>query len=115
MAYADYTYYTVTYKGTMPEMDYNRLSRQASAYIDQITFNRAPGAAGGPWAGKIKDACCALSEVLLEQEQGGEVTAQSVGPWSKQFAGSGQTAEQKKLAAVAMYLGLTGLLYQGGR
>ena len=31
MPYADFTYYSTEYKGAMPEEDFDRLSRQASA------------------------------------------------------------------------------------
>lgn len=111
--YADYTYYSGTYKGTMPEEDFNRLSRQASAYIDQVTFGRAAGSHSLPIETRIKDACCAVSDIMLKKEQGGELTSQSVGSWSKSFASSGKTLDQQQYDAAVMYLGITGLLYRG--
>ncbi len=114
MPYADYSYYTGTYKGTMPEEEFNRLSRQASAYIDIITFGRAGGSHPETIQAKIKDTCCALADVMLKAEQGGELTSQSVGSWSRSYAGSGKTIDQQKKDAAAMYLAMTGLMYQGG-
>ncbi len=114
MIYADYTYYKDTYKGTMPEDDFNRLSRQASAYIENITFGRSEKSYPAKIQNKIKDACCAVADVFYKNESdGGEVVSQSVGSWSKQFANSGKTLDQKLYNAVEMYLAMTGLMYQG--
>lgn len=114
MPYADYSYYTSEYKGAMPEEDFNRLSRQASAYIDKVTFGRAAKNHNSAIQEKIKDACCAVADVLLKKEQGGELTSQTVGSWSKSFASSGKTMDQQQYEAAALYLGMTGLMYQGG-
>ncbi len=114
MAYADYTYYKDIYLGTMPEEDYKRLSQQASAYIDNITFGRASKNQPEKILSKIKDACCAVSDVLHQKQSGGEIVAQRVGSWSKEFASSGKTSEQKQYEAAHMYLAMTGLMYQGG-
>lgn len=115
MPYADYTYYTDTYKGAMSEEEFNRLSRQASAYLDSITFNRtALTTHSTAIQSKIKDACCAVTDILYKKEQGGELTSQSVGSWSRQFASSGKTIDQQQYEAAAMYLEMTGLMYQGG-
>ncbi len=114
MIYADYTYYKDTYKGGMPEEDFNRLSRQASAYIENITFGRSEKSYPVNMQNKIKDACCAVSDVLYKNENdGGEVISQSVGSWSKQYANSGKTLDQKLYNAAEMYLAMTGLMYQG--
>jgi hypothetical protein len=115
MPYADYTYYTETYKGNMPEEDFNRLSRQASAYLDSITFNRTALTTHNLIIqGKIKDACCAVTDIILKKDQGGELTSQSVGSWSRQFASSGKTIDQQQHDAASLYLAPTGLMYQGG-
>jgi hypothetical protein len=114
MAYADFPYYKDEYKGTMPEEDFNRLSRQASAYIDQVTFGRAAGNHPEAFQTKIKGACCAVADILLKKEQGGELASQTVGPWTKHFAGSGKTLDQQQYDATLLYLGMTGLMYRGG-
>lgn len=114
MPYADYTYYTSEYKGAMPEEDFNRLSRQASAYIDRVTFGRAARSHNGAVQTKIKDACCAVVDVMLKKEQGGELTSQTVGSWTRSFASSGKTMDRQQYEAATLYLGMTGLMYQGG-
>lgn len=114
MPYADYSYYTATYKGTMPEEDFNRLSRQASAYIDSLTFGRAGRDHPLSIQSKIKDACCAVADILLKKEQGGELSSQTVGPWTKHFTSSGRTMDQQQYEAALLYLGMTGLMYRGG-
>lgn len=114
MPYADFAYYANAYKGAMPEEDFNRLSRQASAYIDKVTFGRAAKNRSEAIQAKIKDACCAVADVLLKREQGGELTSQTVGSWSRSFASSGKTMSRQQYEAAALYLGMTGLMYQGG-
>ena len=114
MVYADFPYYRDEYKGTMPEEDFNRLSRQASAYIDQVTFGKAAAELPETVQTKIKDACCAVADILMKKEQGGELTSQTVGPWTKHFASSGKTMEQQQYDAALLYLGMTGLMYRGG-
>jgi len=114
MPYADYNYYADTYNGTMPEEDFNRLSRQASAYLDQITFGRTGRIHPEPVQTRIKDACCAVVDVMKKKEDGGELTSQTVGPWTKHFAGSGKTLDQQQYNAALLYLGTTGLMYRGG-
>lgn len=110
MIYADYTYYKDEYKGTIPEDEFDRLSRQASTYLNRITFNRAKSTS----VEELKDACCAIADVFYQNEQdGGEVISQSVGSWSKQFASSGKTLDQKLYNTAEMYLAMTGLMYQG--
>ena len=111
MIYADYAYYLSDYKGAMPETDYDRLSRRASAHLNTITFGRIDG----EWAAdtRVKDACCALAEEMYKQEQGGEVTGETVGKWSRAYASSGKSAEGRLYAAAAQYMSTTGLLYRG--
>lgn len=113
MPYADYTYYTGTYGGTMPETDFKRLSRLASAYLENITFGRTGKSQSESIQAKIKDACCAVADILYKKEQGGELTSQTVGPWTKQFATSGKTLDQQQYEAASMYLAMTGLMYRG--
>ena len=116
MVYADYTYYTETYLGTMPKEDYQRLSRQASAYIDIITFNRAENVYEGRFQGKIKDACCAVADAYFFNEQGGEITSESNDGINVTYAvgvSTAKTVDQRLYDAVKLYLGMTGLLYRG--
>lgn len=114
MPYADYEYYTDTYGGTLPEEDFARLSRRASAYLDSVTFGRAGRSHPAAVQAKIKDACCAVADIMLKKEQGGELTSQTVGPWTKHFTSSGKTLDQQQYDVALLYLGMTGLMYRGG-
>lgn len=111
MAYADYAYYKGAYQGRMGEADFARLSRQASAYLDAVTLRRIQG----PWAadGRVRDACCAVADAYLQNEQGGEVLSASNDGYAETYAASGKTPEQRLYSAAALYLGWTGLLYRG--
>lgn len=115
MVYADFTYYKDTYKGAMPEADFNRLSRQASAYLDGVTFGRAEDAPEKLQT-KIKDACCAIADAYLLNEQGGGIASESNdGVTVNYVAGvsKAKTDGQRLYEAVLLYLGATGLLYGG--
>ncbi|WP_027399849.1 head-tail connector protein [Anaerovorax odorimutans] len=110
MPYADYTYYKDTYGGNISEADFNSVSRQASAYLNRITFNKVKNAV----TDEVKDACCSVADVMFKQREGGEITSESVGSWSRQYKTSGKSYDQKLYDAAEMYLALTGLLYCGG-
>lgn len=112
MVYADYGYYKGIYYGkAVPEADFHGLSRQASAYLDQVTFGRIRG----EWEqdSRVMDACCAIVEILYRQEHGGEVASETLGRWTRNYAASGMTSTQRMHEAAVQYLGTTGLLYRG--
>ena len=112
MIYADYDYYLNEYSGNaVAEADFTRLSRQASAYLDSLTY----GKIRGPWVddSRVKDACCAVAEVMYKQEQGGEVASESNDGTSVTYVTSGKTAQNRMYDAAVMYLSNTGLLYAG--
>ena len=112
MIYADYDYYINDYSGrAIAETDFPRLSRQASAYLDGLTC----GKIRGPWVdySRVKDACCAVAEVMQKQEQGGEVASESNDGASVTYVTSGKTAQNRMCDAAVMYLSSTGLLYAG--
>ena len=112
VVYADYDYYRSVYGGkAVPEADFYRLSRQASAYLDQVTFGRIRG----EWEkdSRVVEACCAIVEILHRQEQGGEVANASNDGYSETYVTSGKTLEQRLWRTTAQYLVMTGLLYQG--
>ena len=115
MVYADYAYYSKEYGGTMQEADFKRLSRQASVYLDRATFERI--AAGQPEdvMEKVRDACCAVADACLTNEQGGGIAAETNDGISVTYvAGVGSKTDGQRLwEAAALYLGHTGLLYRG--
>lgn len=114
MVYADFADYS-KYGGTMPEADYRRLSRKASAFLDKVTFDRI--AAGQPEAvmEKVRAACCAVADAYLLNEQGGGVAAETNDGVSVTYvAGVGSKTDAQRLReAAALYLAHTGLLYRG--
>ena len=112
MIYADYDYYLNEYSGSaVAEADFTRLSRQASAYLDSLTY----GKIRGPWVddSRVKDACCAIAEIMYKQEQGGEVASESNDGASVTYVTSGKSAEQEMYYFAVLYLSNTGLLYAG--
>lgn len=115
MIYADFAYYTGVYCGTMAEGDFLRLARAATAHIDALTFGRAASVTDAGTKAKLQDACCAVADVLLAEERGGEVASETVGKWSRTYATSGKSFAQRCYDAVALYLANTGLLYSGCR
>ena len=121
MIYADYTYYIGTYGGTaINETEFYRLSRKASAYIDQITFGNAKAAMKNlpeehETVERIRDACCAICENLQQEENGGEIASATNDGYSESYVTSSKTSEQKRYEIASMFLASTGLLYAGVR
>ena len=116
MVYADYAYYSQEYGGTMPEADFKRLSRQASAFLDKVTFDRI--AAGQPEAvmKKVRAACCAVADAYLLNEQGGGVASETNDGVSVTYVAgvsNAKTEGRRLYEAAALYLAHTGLLYRG--
>ena len=106
MAYADYDYYSATYKGTLPEADFERLSERASDYIDGRT-DYVLKKAGVPeeLLERVKKACCALAETMGQNESGGGKTSEKVGNYSVSFSSvSSRSAEQKLDDAIMLYI-----------
>ena len=108
--YADYTYYTGTYKGNVivSEAEFDRLILRASEYIDRITGGRASSYSP---AEPVKMASCAVAEAWQTNEQGGDLVSQSVGSWSRTYASKTPKSDELRLyEAAEMYLSRTGLL-----
>ena len=113
MVYADYIYYATTYSGNaIAETDFMRMSRQASAFLDSITFGKV---CRGDWPNdeRVKNACCAIAEMMFKREQGGEVASESNDGASVTYVSSSKTPEQQMYDVAVMYLSSTGLLYAG--
>lgn len=115
MVYVDFEYYQKNYGGNMAEKDFDRLSRQASAYLDFITFDRIPAVTDEAIMTKVKDACCALAETCLLNEQGGGIASETNDGISVTYVnGSGSKTDEQRLKQTALiYLGHTGLMYRG--
>lgn len=135
MAYADYTYYSGTYMGTVSEEDFPRLAVRASSYLDYYTRDKAKDNAE---LDAVKMCCCALVDVYKLIETAKElankdmtaglssdaIQSETVGGYSRTMRSGGEGASsslqagldaKKQLAATAVeYLANTGLLYRGG-
>ena len=114
MIYADYDYYLDEYFGnSISGDDFARLSRQASAYIDTITYSNAEKATDSKVIAKLSDACCAIAEIMYKQEQGGEIASESNDGASVTYVNSSTTPERRLYNIAVMHLSSTGLLYAG--
>lgn len=110
MVYVDYNYYKESYKGTaIPEFDFDRLAMRASEYIDGITKGKATYAEGQNEI-LIKRAACAVAEAWQMNEQGGDITSQTVGSWSKSYIKTAKSDNDRLYEAAYMYLAATGLM-----
>ena len=113
MIYADFSYYKDTYCGEMAEGDFKRLSRSASAYLDSVTFDRIAAVTDEKIKEKVKEACCAVADVLLQKEQRGGIASETNDGISVPYTPEGSTDEQRLYRAAVLYLGNTGLLFRG--
>lgn len=136
MAYADFTYYSGTYMGTVSVEDFPRLAVRASSFLDYYTQNKAKDNAD---LDAVKMCCCALVDkyAIIEAAQAlamknlanaaandAEVKSETVGSYSRTMATGGESAVSalnatdgaKNLLAATCneYLAHTGLLYRGG-
>ena len=136
MTYADYTYYSGTYMGTVSENDFPRLAVRASSFLDYYTMGKVTNRAD---LDAVKMCCCALVDkyAIIEAAQAAatknlaaaasgdaEVKSETVGSYSRTLATGGESAlsdlnatdgAKKLLAATCNeYLAHTGLLYRGG-
>lgn len=113
MVYANYEYYAGIYGGTLAVADFVRLARAASAQIDAMTFGRAARVTDEGTLEKLRDACCAVVDLLLAEERGGEVLSAENDGYRETYAASGKSFARRRYEAVSLYLANTGLLYAG--
>lgn len=120
--YADYTFYTTEYMGSLiPEIAFAGVERAAGAYINYLTHNRIV-MADLPEAvqEKVKMAACAVAETCYKQlaDEDPTVSSESVGNHSKSYAVAKKSFDERqreKLTNAKTYLHGTGLLYGGLR
>lgn len=120
--YADYKFYTTTYKGKLPKEEFEKSITKASAYVRRITFGRADDNAE---MDEVKIATCAVCELLANDEKarskhlGRVVTSENTDGYSVSYesGGNGETADEllgrKIFDTLELYLMPTGLLYMG--
>lgn len=120
--YADYEYYTSTYKGNLPKEEFEKSIMKASAYVRRITFGRADDNAE---MDEVKIATCAVCDLIANDEKvrskhsGRVVTSENTDGYSVSYesGGNGETADEllgrKIFDTLELYLMPTGLLYMG--
>lgn len=120
--YADYEYYTSTYKGNLPKEEFEKSIMKASAYVRRITFGRADD---NTEMDEVKIAACAVCDLIANDEKvrskhsGRAVTSENTDGYSVSYesGGNGETADdllaRKIFDTLELYLMPTGLLYMG--
>jgi len=114
--YADYTYYTSTYKGVAVDAtSFNSYSRKATLEIKKYTFNRIDEVS---IPDETKMCCCEIAEILFKdkQEDAKGIASEKVGEYSVSYV---SPEAKEKLLSVSIrsiiynWLENTGLLYRG--
>lgn len=127
--YANYDFYRTCYKGNLiDEKDYDRVAGRAADIISCATLGRSDGVLSDTVMHRVKRLNCALAEVMHNQEtaetavfstDGGAVSSESVGSWSRSYGANSaiaaqvQSVEDRQKRLIAQYLCGTGLLYGG--
>lgn len=95
MLYADWDYYTGVYGGNLDGDCFFPAARDASAYIDRLTYGRLKH--GAPVTDEVKMAVCAIADVIAEDK----VRKQQLeaGIKSESVAGHSITYEDRSTAA----------------
>ena len=127
--YTDYEFYAITYKGNMPEDDFNRLVTRASYEIKNKIFDRAITG----YEDEVQMATCSVADILNEIEQIEErednlissnkiIASEQVADLSRTYAnvsnikdldGQISNLKIKKDEEIRRYLLSTGLMYRG--
>lgn len=125
--YTDYDFYKNTYKGDMPETDFNKIVIRASAEVRKNIFNRDIT----NYENEIQMATCSVADILLKVEQlenkkntilsNNNLKSESVGDYSRTFDTIGidnvnveiSNQKEKIKEELRRYLLHTGLLYRG--
>lgn len=122
MIYADYEFYTATYGGNqIEEADWTRTAREASAYIDQLTFGRLQGHPERVTE-EVQMAVCAAAEVAeryraATTQSAAGIASESVGGQSVTYRNSTELEAGKQSEiwqAVSLYLPLSHPLRYAG-
>lgn len=120
--YADYEYYTTTYKGSLSKEEFEKSIMKSSAYVRRITFGRADE---NKELDEVKLAACAVCDLIANDEKvrskysGRVVTSENTDGYSVSYesGGNGETADdllgRKIFDTLELYLMPTGLLYMG--
>lgn len=125
--YTDYDFYKNTYKGDMPETDFNKVIVRASYEVQKNIFNRDIKG----YEDEVQMATCSVADILLKVEQlenkkdtilsNNNLKSESVGDYSRTFDTLGidnvnveiSNQKEKIKEKLRRYLLHTGLLYRG--
>lgn len=125
--YIDYDFYTNTYKGNMPELDFIKVVARASAEVRKNIFNRDIT----KYQEEVQMVTCSVADILFKIEQlenkkdtilsNNNLKSESVGDYSRTFDTLGidnvnveiSNQKEKIKEELRRYLLHTGLLYRG--
>lgn len=120
--YADYEYYTTTYKGSLSKEEFGKFITKSSAYVRRITFGRADD---NIEMEEVRLAACAVCDLIANDEKvrskhsGRVVTSENTDGYSVSYesGGNGETTDdllkRNIFDTLLLYLEPTRLLYMG--
>lgn len=114
--YADYAYYTGTYKGAVIDAaSFPLYARKATQKIKLHTFSRI---SEDNIPDEAKMCCCELAEAIYKHEatDNGNVASEKVGEYSISYVDKEKIEEAyrgKCIEIIQNWLAMTGLLYRG--
>ena len=125
--YTDYDFYSNTYKGNMPQSDFEKMVIEASYEVRNNIFNRDIT----EYKTEVQLATCSIADILLKIEKienkkeelmsGSKLKSESVKDYSRTFENATisdietqiSNQKQKIKEELRKYLLSTGLLYRG--
>lgn len=118
MIYADYSYYSTEFGGTLiPEQAFAFRAARAAEYINRVTFDRINSEfmeTDETAALKIKSCCCALAEADYNFNKNEGKASEKIGSYSVSYTETDTEELKSELNRIVdIYLGNTGLLYRG--
>ena len=115
--YADYAYYTDTYKGAVIDTaSFLRYSAKATQTIKLNAFGRVDK---DNIPEEVKMCCCELAELIYRHEtteDNGNIASEKVGEHSVSYVAKDiqeKSLAEKKQDILSNWLAMTGLLYRG--
>jgi hypothetical protein len=114
MAYADYTYYTDTFRGIkIPSESFNYYSDRASEELD-FYVNVTISEILDDYTTEIKKAVCAVADLVYDNANTGIVKSESSLSYSVSYDTSrGKALEKNIYNIISKYLSKTNLLFRG--
>ena len=117
MAYADYTYYTDTYKGfKTPSASFEYYSERASEVLDNNVNVEIDATILTTYETQIKKCVCALTDILYsdENDKQKKITSEKTLTYSVTYDSSTtKSLEQSISKVLALYLTDTTLIFRG--